>query len=147
MRARKAGHSPAAVVVVAAVLLGTLAAFTPAASAHGSDPKPAIARVPRLAPTFEGGLGGVAATSASDAWAVGGDANNSLILHWNGKKWQKVPAANPSPGNDDLDAVAASSARNAWAVGALGGNALVLHWNGTAWKAVPQPHALRNDGL
>jgi len=59
--------------------------------------------------------------------AVGSDANNPLILHWNGKTWQKVPAANPSPGSDDLDGVAALSARDAWAVGARGGNALVEH--------------------
>jgi hypothetical protein len=63
----------------------------------------------------------VAAVSANNARAVAGDASNSLILHWNGRTWRKVAAANPSAGSDDLDAVAALSARNAWAVGARGG--------------------------
>jgi hypothetical protein len=110
------------------VLAGTLApAIAPASAA------------PQLARTFEGGFFGVAATSARDAWAVGDDANNPLILHWNGSRWRPVTAANPSPGQDDLDAVAARTARDAWAVGARGGNALVEHWNGSAWKSVPNP--------
>ena len=146
MRARKAGHFPAA-VAVAAVLLGTLAAFTPAASAHGSDPKPAIARVPRLAPTFEGGLGGVAATSASDAWAVGAysfgsNSSGVLILHWNGKAWRRVTA--PSPLDSELLGVTVTSATNAWAVGDYTNNTineytLIEHWNGRAWTRVPGP--------
>ncbi len=38
--------------------------------------------------TIAGELFGVAATSASDAWAVGSTSgHNALILHWNGNKW------------------------------------------------------------
>jgi hypothetical protein len=35
------------------------------------------------------GLAGVAATSATNAWAVGGTASDhTLILRWNGKAWK-----------------------------------------------------------
>lgn len=54
------------------------------------------ARVPSPNPGISTGrrLSGVAAVSASDAWAVGGyeNANNSdrtLILHWNGTAWSR----------------------------------------------------------
>src|SRR5262249_45657258 len=61
----------------------------------------------------------VAATSASNAWAVGsyGTSNSrTLILHWNGTTWKQVPS--PSPGGGSyLAGVAATSASNAWAVG------------------------------
>ena len=93
-------------------------------------------------PLLINGLSGVAATSASDAWAVGGNGgngeSNTLILHWNGTTWKTVPS--PSPGNDTLiNGVTATSATNAWAVGTfnLSGDVWILHWNGTAWKAVP----------
>jgi hypothetical protein len=69
-------------------------------------------------------LNGVAATSASNVWAVGiathGGQNNTLILRWNGTKWTHVPSPDPGSSND-LDAVAASSAANAWAVGSFNG--------------------------
>ncbi|HEY3904942.1 MAG TPA: hypothetical protein VGM14_13610 [Streptosporangiaceae bacterium] len=72
-------------------------------------------------------LNGVAATSASNVWAVGiathGGQNNTLILRWNGTKWTHVPSPDPGSSND-LDAVAASSAANAWAVGSFNG---VIH--------------------
>jgi hypothetical protein len=95
-----------------------------------------------------GGLFAVTATSARNAWAVGeaGDPDNgytkTLILHWNGTAWKKVP----SPGNArgasaELLGVAAVSDHDAWAVGDAGAGSqnLVLHWNGTSWKKVPSP--------
>lgn len=86
-------------------------------------------RAPAIAPTFEGGLDGVAAISASDAWAVGSDGKKSLILRWHGAVWRKVPSPSPAPSGDSLDSVAATAASNAWAVGGAGVNALVFHWN------------------
>jgi len=68
-------------------------------------------------------LTGVAATSASNAWAVGfydngvGTPYRTLIVHWNGTAWKRVPSPNPSRFADVLNGVAATSARNAWAVG------------------------------
>jgi hypothetical protein len=89
-------------------------------------------------------LSGVAATSAKNAWAVGGTETGvgthgtfeTLILRWNGKTWMRVPSPSPA-GAAGLSGVAAVSARSAWSVGSRGGThpkALILRWNGTAWK-------------
>jgi hypothetical protein len=95
------------------------------------------------------GLSAVTALSPADAWAVGDycirsacGARNTLILHWNGTAWTRVPSPSPSPrgtGNA-LSGVGAVSANDAWAVGTYvdtttGHNdTLMLHWNGTAWS-------------
>jgi len=82
----------------------------------------------------------VAATSASDAWAVGtAGSNRTLIERWNGTAWKRVPSPSPDA-TDRLSAVAATSARNAWAVGDTSkinhgsSETLILRWNGTSWK-------------
>ena len=68
-------------------------------------------------------LTGVASISKSDAWAVGYDSvNNSpfqtLILHWNGTKWQVVPSPNPGPQHNVLFAVThVPGTTQAWTVG------------------------------
>lgn len=108
-------------------------------------------------PGFSGAaLVSVAAVSASDAWAVGSDRSGdpgagtgnvpvdtvnskTLIEHWDGKAWRRVPS--PS-GSDavDLAGVAAVSASYAWAVGTLFSTstseslALTEHWGGKAWS-------------
>src|SRR6266704_3562035 len=102
-------------------------------------------------PSHDNDLSGVAATSASAAWAVGGyvsgTAFKTLILRWNGTAWKQVASQNPGGSSHDnvLAAVAATSAGNAWAVGRyFNGTAyrtLILHWNGTAWKQVASPNA------
>jgi hypothetical protein len=90
-------------------------------------------------------------TSASDGWAVGyydttAGPQNTLILHWNGTSWTRIPSPNPSSGGDLLFSVSATSATDAWAVGwyytepgALA-STLVLHWNGTSWTQVASPN-------
>src|SRR5689334_2210158 len=89
----------------------------------------------RAVPVPGGQLFGVAATSARNAWAVGGavSSGKTLILHWDGNTWARVPSPTPV-GDTELYAVAATSARNAWAVGGGGaapGKTIILHWNGT----------------
>ena len=72
-------------------------------------------------PGSGGDLTGVTATSASNAWAVGGytgtgGAGLNMILHWNGTSWKRQ--ASPAPGTaSSLSAADATSAANAWAVG------------------------------
>ena len=95
-------------------------------------------------------LTGVAATSSTNAWAVGvyynGTADQTLIEHWNGTAWKHVTSPNPggSSNHNYLYGVAATSSTNAWAVGGYyNGTAyqtLVEHWNGTAWKHVTSPN-------
>jgi hypothetical protein len=93
----------------------------------------------------------VAATSATNAWAVGyydhGTVDRTLVEHWNGSAWKLQPSPNSggSSQNNDLHAVAAISATNAWAVGydskgvAGRDRTLIEHWNGSAWKLQPSP--------
>ena len=45
--------------------------------------------------TISGGLSGVAATSASNAWAVGSTGSKTLILRWNGRRGSGCPARLP----------------------------------------------------
>lgn len=68
-------------------------------------------------------LTGVAATSATNAWAVGtfnvSGHEQTLIEHWNGSAWAVQPSPDPAGGaaGNDLHAIAATSSTNAWAVG------------------------------
>jgi hypothetical protein len=80
-------------------------------------------------------LVGVAATSASSAWTVGGGgpvtSEAAATAHWNGHKWTLSHGRSGA----GLAGVAAISATNAWAVGGTAkGRTLILHWNGTTWK-------------
>lgn len=100
-----------------------------------------------VTPSPNGGTGinflyGVAAISATDAWAVGYYADGSgpdqpLALHWNGSQWNGVPTASVL-GNNSFWSVAAISSNDVWAVG-LGdsGQALAEHWDGTQWTVTP----------
>jgi hypothetical protein len=124
----------------ALLLAGTLGgAFPPSAAASprgGPAWRPASSL---LYPVYFG----VAATSASNVWAVGqyqsGTVNRTLIAHWNGTAWRQVPSPNPDPAGDTLSAVAATSAASAWAVGEANGHTLILRWNGTTWRRVAAP--------
>ena len=110
-------------------------------------PTPAVGTFP--------GLGGVAATGASQVWAVGGhnSPGQTLTLRWNGTAWRHVQSPNPVDprGINGLDAVAATSGTDAWAVGAGGTNSvdqiIALHWDGTAWHSVPVPEPDRFHDL
>jgi hypothetical protein len=78
-------------------------------------------------------LKSVAASSASDAWAVGVQAagtkiHNSLYEHWNGTAWSVVAGPNEGP----LAAVLDFSPTNAWAFADF----VVLHWDGHKWSVV-----------
>jgi hypothetical protein len=88
-------------------------------------------------------LFGVAATSSTNAWAVGDDGNGALIEHWNGRAWSVQ--ASPKLGDRDgvLRGVVATSSTNAWVVGyadvqvdaaSYTTAAVIEHWNGRAWS-------------
>ena len=74
-------------------------------------------------------LQGVAATSGTNAWAVGAYlsetkylTHETLIEHWDGAAWTVVPSPNVGTGDNDLYGVAAlaTSISSAWAVGDYG---------------------------
>ena len=123
------------------VLVAGVAAGTAPGAAAGAGPARRAASF-----TISGHLSAVAATSASNAWAVGESYTKTsiktLILRWNGKTWRRVPS--PSPGaSAGLSGVAAVSARSAWAVGdtitSTGSKTLILRWDGKVWTRVPSP--------
>jgi hypothetical protein len=131
---------------IRAIMAGGLLVTAVTAGAIGPAAGSAMAGtgVPERAVSVPGGqLFGVAATSARNAWAVGQavSSGKTIVLHWNGTSWTRVPSPTPA-GATGLYAVAATSARNAWAVGgssAPPGKTEILHWNGTAWTTVPSP--------
>ena len=103
-----------------------------------------------------GGWSGVAALSATNAWAVGSYAlknpidSHPLIAHWDGTHWQNV-VANPDT-YGELNSVAAAGVNDVRAAGSLltgpaasSGNGqrvpLVEQWNGATWQiaTTPQP--------
>jgi hypothetical protein len=90
-------------LLLAGVAAGAAAAVPAVARARSQD-------VPVSVPST-GQLSGVAATSASNAWAVGYTGSTSpkpLIEHWNGTAWTRVP----SPGGaSSVAATALGAAR------------------------------------
>jgi hypothetical protein len=103
--------------------------------------------MPSPHPGFRAVLFGVAATSSTDAWAVGYFTNangpRTLVEHWNGKAWKVQPSPNRGSADNELFGVAATSSTNAWAVGhyfnGTAYRALIEHWNGKAWKIQKAP--------
>jgi len=90
----------------------------------------------------------VAAGSARQAWAVGGDSLSGgrvLALRWNGARWSVSKAANPHRGSPALSSVTATSARSALAVGTISGpgkgqvRTLAEKWTGSVWSILPTP--------
>jgi hypothetical protein len=88
-------------------------------------------------------LAGVGFSSASDGWAVGTDTNlatgngTSVIEHFNGTAWTRLPSPAGEPFRARLASVAAVSATDAWAVGSGGSTSLIEHWDGRTWSIVP----------
>jgi hypothetical protein len=128
------------VVLAVAVLL-------PAESLAGVATVSSSTCTPGVVPGY---LAGVAATSSTNAWAAGYYTTSAppqtLVEHWNGTAWCRVPSPNPGGAGDTnrLQGVAAVSPSSAWGVGFYGtstrSHTLVVHWNGTAWKQQTSPN-------
>ena len=134
--------SPAKGVIAAGVLVAVVAAGVALSAGHSHRSGGLVT----VAASFSiaGGLAGVAATSANNAWAVGStgsfDSPKPLIVHWNGTSWKQAPTSGLPSG--ELSSVTATSASNAWAVGRTNSDqSLIVHWNGTSWKQVPSAGA------
>jgi hypothetical protein len=91
-------------------------------------------------------LNSVAAASAGNAWAAGGDSEtHGDLLHWNGTKWTVVPGpAIAGPGTDGYTGVAVTSPRLAWAVGSAISShitrSVIIRWSGKTWQQVSAPN-------
>ena len=103
-------------------------------------------------------LESVAVAADDDVWAVGSTSNvapvgasETLIEHWDGSKWRRVPSPNHRsragiPYNL-LFSVAAAGPDDVWAVGSWnsrwpgygggGDNPLAERWNGRRWRITP----------
>jgi hypothetical protein len=97
-------------------------------------------------------LYGVQAIAKDDAWAVGATGSGSccpeheqtLVLHWNGATWARVPSPNGAAPDNYLKAISGTSASRIWAVGSSDAglsdessrNGLLLRWNGTKWNVL-----------
>ena len=101
-------------------------------------------------PSISDRLTAVTATSSTNVWAVGATFDDtgvqkSVIEHWNGAAWTRLPAVPTSGERDELFGVAAVSPASAWAVGDTRTPALsqirglVLHWDGRSWSQVSVP--------
>jgi hypothetical protein len=147
----------AGLILSAATLLGGASAVAVGQAALAAPNSPTATATSASAASSAGLLNAVAAVSARNVWAVGcsGGCNgpDSLILHWNGKKWAKVASPDPGAGLDELTGVSAVSANNVWAVGYACDTAgcgafktLIVHWNGKKWSTVtsPDPGAVFN---
>ena len=97
-------------------------------------------------------LSGVDAVATDNVWAVGefhysSTRARTLVEHWNGTSWRRVPSPNPAGGRYGslLTSVSAGAADSVWAVGYVdppGGDeahTLALHWNGGSWSTVRTP--------
>ncbi len=93
----------------------------------------------------------VTPVSATDVWAVGYigyGSSRSLILHWDGSSWARVPAPR-SGSRSALSGVVALSATKVWAVGTFHfvhdkhqfTQPFALRWNGKTWQKMPNIHA------
>jgi hypothetical protein len=136
----------AAVAGLAALCLSNPASVSAATVNLGqlAGPRPHATHSPD--PGQQNFLSSVQTLTARDAWAVGDyckarcettGALHTLVLHWNGTRWVRVPS--PSPGTDDtLGSVSGSSPADVWAVGQTVPRRgfpgpLVLRWNGRKW--------------
>jgi hypothetical protein len=130
------------------------APLTPAPATVDPTPIPSCAVQWRVVPAPTAGPGStttlqsVAAVSATDVWAVGtdyGSTTQTLIVHWDGQGWQRVPSPNVPDAGNYLEGVDAVAANDVWAVGTYYDSfnftnaPLILHWNGTSWSVVPGP--------
>ena len=99
-------------------------------------------------------LYGLKANSPTDVWAVGTagvvdsiGSYSTLIEHWNGTSWSKVPS--PNVGTDPLlhSVTTANAANDVWAVGddvvpgTTRRQTLTEQWNGSSWSVVASPDA------
>ena len=81
------------------------------------------------------GVSAVAATSARNAWAVGGGPR-TMILRWNGTAWEQVHSPDPTraTARTSLASRPLLPGTHGWpATPPAVGRALIAHWNGVSW--------------
>jgi hypothetical protein len=87
----------------------------------------------------------VSALSATSVWAVGRIGTGrpkTLVEHFDGTGWHRLPSPSPTGYDDELYGVAPVAENDVWAVGASPystSSSLIEHWDGTSWSLLPPP--------
>jgi hypothetical protein len=94
-------------------------------------------------------LNGVAAISAVEVWAVGSEnvplgtslEFRTLMLHWDGTQWTRVPSPSPSSPafSSRLFSVTDLPDGDVWAAGMSTQGTLIVRRQGNGWVTVPSP--------
>lgn len=90
-------------------------------------------------PHREAELAGIACSSLTDCWAVGGDgdsgnAGRTLTEHYDGTSWTVVGSPNSGSQANFLTSIACPGSNDCWAVGGANTDApFVEHYDGTSW--------------
>jgi hypothetical protein len=118
-------------VTVAAVLAGSAA---PASAGSVNQ-----WRTANVWGSANGSFNSVAATSKTNAWAVGTTSRGSLAARWNGRSWQTVTV--PGSRGWAFQQVIAQSASNVWiyAVNTASGREQAFRFDGSHWHPVAFP--------
>jgi aldose sugar dehydrogenase len=110
---------------------------------------------PDFGPDIDARLIGVEVLGENDVWAVGNlqptpsGMEETLILHYNGTSWTRVPSPNVGGTLNFLRGVAGTASDDVWAVGYYGtpSRAHLLHWDGVRWSSTTAPAAGEQDFL
>jgi|HubBroStandDraft_5_1064220.scaffolds.fasta_scaffold09284_3 hypothetical protein len=136
----------AGLAISGAAIAGASGAAIAGAAGASGHPGSAPSAVGPAKEPVGGRFYAVAATSSRNAWAVGLQSSNSLIMRWSGSRSEpyRWRVSYKKPVGYFLG-VAATSVRNAWAVGGSNwfspSSTVAEHWNGTKWTrfATPTP--------
>jgi hypothetical protein len=137
---------PITALAVAAAVGGVVAAGGAAAAGAASPVRAAGIPGWRITDKLPSGdhVTSVAATSPTNAWAVGysshrGANDGILIWHWTGSRWLPVSLPPGLPSQAQPVALAASPDGSAWVFGSAGSvednQTFILHWTGHGWGA------------
>lgn len=148
---RRGWRGAQALLVSAALVLGSLGLAVVAASPAGAQPTQWS--FPNPPPPPQGGfLEGVSCSSTAFCVAVGTTATRTVIETFNGTSWTITPSPNTSPSDSDLlEAVSCTSSTFCVAAGyyfPTGGGpqrTLIETFNGSSWSITPSPNASSAD--
>lgn len=87
----------------------------------------------------------ITATGPADAWAVGQASGDfvpgvcPLVMHWNGRRWRRVPLPAATRRWEMFTSVVAASPANVWVTAAsydLQEFAVIYHYDGVGWISI-----------
>lgn len=138
IRLRTLGASLLSIVVLLALVSAGTAQAAPTSASTSHAKSWQVVSSPNTPATYNS-LGGLAAFSANDVWAIGTAQYYPtpalpIVEHWNGTQWQMVspPASVTGTGFNAIATIPGT--HDFWV---LGNNGLAALSNGTTWKIIP----------